>query len=236
MFELLALGDVARDLRGADDAAGGIENRRHGDGNGKRRAVFPLAHGLEVIDALSAPDARQHLIFFALAIRGNEQPDRLADNLVRRVLKHPLRRTIPRLDDAVQVFAQNRVVARLDDGGEVLGRTLPAGERARVARDVHCARHRAIRALYARDTESERDDLAIIPAAVDFDGIRRVELGVRQRDDDRQRASDDVLRRISEQPFGGRVPFSDDTSGISRDEGLVGNRGNRGEAGGVQVV
>src|SRR5438105_4677322 len=46
----------------------------------------------------------------------------MADCLRCRITEHPLSRTVPRFDPAIEVFADDGIVAALDDGGEAFGR------------------------------------------------------------------------------------------------------------------
>ena len=57
--------------------------------------------------------------FLTQSIRRYHQCDRLADGLGRRITKKPFRPVIPRLDDAVQIFTDNRVVGRGDNRRKV---------------------------------------------------------------------------------------------------------------------
>ena len=81
-------------------------------------------HCLEVIDAFAAPEPCQDLVFFGLTIRRDEHPNRLADELGGRVSKHAFRGRIAGLDDAVQILGDDRIVCRIDDGGEICLRAL----------------------------------------------------------------------------------------------------------------
>src|SRR5204863_6168263 len=56
----LLLGDVTRDLRRADDLPIIAANRRNREGNIEQTAVFRLADGFEMLDALAAMDAVQN--------------------------------------------------------------------------------------------------------------------------------------------------------------------------------
>src|SRR5262249_41287953 len=47
-----------------------------------------------------------------------DEADVTADGLFRRVSVHPLCRGIPRRNDALQRLADDRIVRRIDDGGE----------------------------------------------------------------------------------------------------------------------
>src|SRR5581483_8774182 len=110
--------DVAGDLRGADDAAGGVPDRGHGDGDVYEPAVLGDAHGLEVIHALAAPELREHLVLFGVPLGGNDERDVTADRFCRRPSEQTLGGPVPGGDDAVECLADDDVVGRLDDGGE----------------------------------------------------------------------------------------------------------------------
>ena len=85
---------------------------------GMQRAVLPLADRLEVRDRLARADARQDDVFFGLAVRRDDHPNRPADGFGRRVAEHPLGGPVPGRDDAVQILADDRVVGRFDDGDQ----------------------------------------------------------------------------------------------------------------------
>ena len=67
---LFALGDVARDLRGADDDAVLVADGRHGERDRHQSAVLALANRLEVVHLLAAAQARKDFVFLGLAIGG----------------------------------------------------------------------------------------------------------------------------------------------------------------------
>jgi hypothetical protein len=73
-------------------------------------ASAPDALGFEVVHALTAPDAREDHVLFRLAIVRDDDADRLAHCLGRRVPEYPLGGSIPGRDDAVHVLADDRVV------------------------------------------------------------------------------------------------------------------------------
>jgi hypothetical protein len=68
-----------------------------------------------VFKALSALDACKYAELFALALRRDENGNRLADYLFGLVSEQLLRPVVPRCDDAVQVFADDGIVRKLDD-------------------------------------------------------------------------------------------------------------------------
>jgi hypothetical protein len=115
----IAFGDIARHLRRADDVAGLVAHRRNRERNVDPATVLPHANGLEVVDPLAGSDAGEDVRFFVLALGRNEDVDRLADQLVGRIAEDPLGRGIAGLDDAVEVFRENRVLGGLDDRGEI---------------------------------------------------------------------------------------------------------------------
>src|SRR5262249_44525190 len=51
---------------------------------------------------------RKHLVFFVLAIRRDDDPDRPPDRFLCALTKHLLRGGIPRSDDAFQILADDR--------------------------------------------------------------------------------------------------------------------------------
>ena len=63
-FGPFALGDVARNLRGADDRAVFVPYRRNGQRNVDDAAVLAAPDSLKVLDALAAPDTLQDSRFF----------------------------------------------------------------------------------------------------------------------------------------------------------------------------
>ena len=134
--DALLFGDVARDFRHADDAARGVEDRRDGERNVDQPAVLAAAHGFEVIDALAAADAGEDVVFLGLTIGRDQDADRLADQLRGGVAEQPLGPRVARLDDAVEILGNDRVVRRFDNGRQVRRHCL--GGFAEASAFVHC--------------------------------------------------------------------------------------------------
>ena len=118
-FRLLERRDVARDLRRADDPAGLVAHRRNRQGDIDRTATLREADRLEMVDALAPAQPREDVVFLRLAVWRNQHPDGPADHLVGRVAEQPLRGGVAGLDDAVEILRDDRVVGRVDDGGQV---------------------------------------------------------------------------------------------------------------------
>ena len=57
--------------------------------------------------------------FLGLAIGGDEETNRMADELAGAVAEHPLGGGVAGADDAVEILRDDRVVRRLDDGRQV---------------------------------------------------------------------------------------------------------------------
>src|SRR5258706_10146185 len=74
-----------------------------------------------MIDLLAAAQARDDLVFLRLTVGWNDPADGLADHLRGGVAEDALSRSIPGLNDAVQILADDRIVARLDDRREAPG-------------------------------------------------------------------------------------------------------------------
>ena len=82
-------------------------------------AVFAPPDGLEVIDGAARPNLTQNVILVGEAFPGDDQRDRLPDGFRLREAEHPLGGAIPRGDDALEILADNRIVGKLDDRGQV---------------------------------------------------------------------------------------------------------------------
>ena len=116
---LRAFADVASDLRRADDLPRIVVNRRDRQRNGDQRPVLPLTDRLEMGDGLTRPDPAEHHILFRLPVGRDDHANRLADRLCGCVAEHALGRTVPRRNRAVEILADDGVVRRFDDTGEM---------------------------------------------------------------------------------------------------------------------
>jgi hypothetical protein len=112
------LGDVARDLAGADDDVVFVADRRDREFHVEQAAIARAAHGLEAADALAGEQPRHDRVFFGAAIFRDDERDVAAHGLVGRVAEHARRRDVPRDDDAAGVLGDDRVFGRLDDRAE----------------------------------------------------------------------------------------------------------------------
>jgi hypothetical protein len=112
------LRDVACDLGRANDAAFRILDRGHGERDVDSGAVLATSDGLKVINPLASSDARQDFAFLAPQLGRDQQRDRLADHLGRRIAEDAFGAFIPGGDDAVEVLADDGIVGGLDDRGE----------------------------------------------------------------------------------------------------------------------
>jgi hypothetical protein len=74
-----------------------------------------------MLDRLPCADPAQDEIFFGQPLLWNDDGDRPADDLLRRVPEQSLGSLVPGLHDAVEVLADDRIVRILDDGGEAQG-------------------------------------------------------------------------------------------------------------------
>src|SRR5262249_25298933 len=79
------------------------------------RTIFSPTDRIEMIDFLTATNAGEHFVFFALTIVRNDRADRMSDHLDSGIAEHPLGCAIPRRDNAVQILADDRIVARRHD-------------------------------------------------------------------------------------------------------------------------
>jgi len=126
------LGHVAGDRRRADDHAGSVADRRHGDRDRDHRSVLADVVDLKVFDSLAALDPGQDGMYFAGSTIGSQDAGALAYDLLAGVAVHPLGRRVPARDDAPERATDDGIVGRVDDRrGElrVLDRHLLFGHR-----------------------------------------------------------------------------------------------------------
>ena len=112
-------GDVADDLRGADDGSRCIPDGRDRQGDIEPPAILRDANSLEMIDALAAPQLCENLVFFRLALRWNQDTHRPSHQLLGSVAEQPLRSAVAGLNDPVEVLRNDGVVRGIDDRGEI---------------------------------------------------------------------------------------------------------------------
>src|SRR4051812_32737344 len=82
-----SFGDVTSDLRGPDDHALCVPDRRDRQRYLNQTAILAAANGLEMIDPLAAAQAFENPWFLVLAVLGNQDGDRLSDHLLGPVAK-----------------------------------------------------------------------------------------------------------------------------------------------------
>jgi hypothetical protein len=73
--------------------------------------MFALSNGFKRFDALAALNSLNDCFFLFLVIGWNQNCDRFADSFLGQIAKNPLRAAIPTRDDAIEVLADDRVVA-----------------------------------------------------------------------------------------------------------------------------
>ena len=216
----LRLRHVARDLRRADDAAGRVPDRRHRQRDDGLRPVLAAAHGLEVVDRFTAPNPTQHLVFFALPIRGKDDSDGLSDDFFGGVAEQPFGAAIPRRDRARDVLADDGVVARFDDGGQQAAVPFVLSLFGDVARDFRDAGDDAGAIANRRCRQADFEQRAVAPPADGFvvlDAFTGTDAPndfgffgfLLRRHDYRQRLTDCRRRRKAEQTLGRLIPRGD---------------------------
>jgi hypothetical protein len=115
LLTLLLRADVSRDFRSSNNLSDGVPDGRNGQGNDDQAAIFALPNRLEMVDTLPSPDACQNRSFFILPVFWNHDCDGLADRLFRRVAENSLGAPVPACDNAIEVLADNCVVAGIDN-------------------------------------------------------------------------------------------------------------------------
>src|SRR5215510_2714515 len=168
LFRLFTFGYVARNFRRADDAARGVSHRRKGEGNVQRGAVFTQADGFEMFNPGAPPDLLNNLRLFVQPVRRNQNGAGLAYRFLSRVAEHTLRALVPTRDDAVEVFAQDRVVRGIYYGAQQSGHLLlflPLGD---VEEHVNAADDSAFGIAQRRRIRFEPNARAVRPFGDDF--------------------------------------------------------------------
>src|SRR6516225_8821289 len=125
-FRALARSHVAGDFRGADDRAVLVPHRRHGERNVNQPAVLAAPDGLVVLDAPAGRDAFQEPRFLALEMIWNNRGDRFTDHLFGGISEQAFGARIPADDESTEVLADDRIVRRLHDAGELPARLFAA--------------------------------------------------------------------------------------------------------------
>ncbi len=107
--------DVARDLRSADDGAPPVSYGRHRNRHIEELTVLALTDGLEVVNAVAPPKAREHPPFFLTILFRDDQGDVLPDGLGGSPSKDALRGAVPGRDHPIERLADDRIFRGLDD-------------------------------------------------------------------------------------------------------------------------
>ena len=94
-------------------------DRRNREGDVDQGVVAAAALGLVGVEALPGPHPGEDLVGFVLEVLRHQHRDVLADRLLGAVAVEPFGGRVPGGDDAVEVFAQDRVLGPADDPGEV---------------------------------------------------------------------------------------------------------------------
>src|SRR5262245_14407397 len=115
MLRLLLARYVASNFGCSHNRSITIVYRRNRQRDIQSSPIFGEANGFEVIDFLTATNLFEDKILLCLALGRNYHPDRLANHLSGAISKHPLRGQIPRGNDAFESFADDGVIARVDD-------------------------------------------------------------------------------------------------------------------------
>src|SRR5688572_31016926 len=71
-----------------------------------------------MVHAFTALKSAKNLGLFVKAIRRNDDGNRFADDLGGRVTKQPLRTNVPAANDAVQVFADDSILRRINNSAQ----------------------------------------------------------------------------------------------------------------------
>src|SRR5204863_288413 len=196
--------DVARDRRGADRAALGVEDGRDGNRHFYGRAVLAHPCRVVVLDVLPAPQALEHPGELVDAVRGSEHGDRLPDHFVGGISVELRRRRVPAGDDSLQCLADDGVVGRLHHRLELRQRLFGLDTVRDVPRDTPGMNELLIFEQRVRAQEAMADR-AVAVAHPDLDVAERLPARQAPRAVNRDLRIDAELRDIPAQVFIGLV-------------------------------
>src|SRR5690606_11476838 len=106
------------DLRGADDAAGAVPDRRDAQRDIDQRSILAPTQGLVMVNALATSEALQDFRLLIGVFTGDQHGHRMSDDLVRGIAVHAFGGGVPRGDQPVERLGHDGVVGRIDHRGE----------------------------------------------------------------------------------------------------------------------
>src|SRR5205085_9944284 len=78
-----------------------------------------LPNGFVMLDGNTALDSTDNYCFFVVQVQRNQRQDGFSDYFFSRVAENLLRPFVPARNYSLQIFADNSVVRRFDDGSEM---------------------------------------------------------------------------------------------------------------------
>src|SRR2546423_15598529 len=104
-----------------------------------------------------------------LPVRGDEREDRSPDDLVRRVTEEALGGRVPTGDGAVEVFCDDRIIGRFDDGREAPARFFAATSIGNVTEGG--GERRLVAGGESSDRQLDQAQRAVRPERRDFQAV-----------------------------------------------------------------
>src|SRR4026208_2243354 len=138
-----------------------VANRRRRQRYREQRTVLPAPDRLEVPDPFSVLDAAEDVLFFVVAILGNDHPNRLTERVRGGKSEHLFGRAIPREDRAGQILADDRILTPFDDRRQLSGVLFDALLSGNVASDFRDADDLAPRIPNGRDGDRYIDQRSV---------------------------------------------------------------------------
>src|SRR6267378_7793868 len=108
--------NVAQNLRCTDNRPRAVPYRRDAERYIKPFAALGETNGLVMVDALSCPNLCKDRLFLVMQFLRDESKDGRAQDLFAGIAEDPSRRLIPTRDLSCEIFTQNGVIGRLNDG------------------------------------------------------------------------------------------------------------------------
>jgi hypothetical protein len=110
LLQPLAIGNIAKNFRNADDMAICILDRGHGEINVNGPPIFGESNCFEMLDGSVGTDAFEDDVFVRVQMLGNELEDGSPNHFLGGITEDPGGSIVPTGDDSIKVFADDYVL------------------------------------------------------------------------------------------------------------------------------
>src|SRR6202022_1467308 len=161
VYLALALRNVTSDLRRPDDLTLRVSDRRDGQRDINQASIFAPTNCFIMVNAFASSDLLKNKRLLVSTILWDQYRHGLPDNFRGLISEEPGCCVVPAADDAVEIFADNCVIRRVDDGRQALRSLLGTLSLCNVHQHVHRSNEHARRVENGRWEGEERNASAI---------------------------------------------------------------------------